>query len=130
MTGINRPALRYYGGKFRLAPWIVGQFPAHDCYVEPFGGAASVLFAKHPSRHEVYNDINGQVVGFFRVLREQPDALINAIRWTPHSRAEMRASWADPGEPGTLEAARRLYTRSYQSFSNAPLARCARQLLL
>lgn len=117
---ISRPALRYHGGKFRAAAWIISHFPAHECYTEAFGGAASVLLQKIPVRHEVYNDADSYLVGFFRVLREQTQALIDAIRWTPYSRAELRAAWADFGEAGTLEAARRLYVRSYQSFSNAP----------
>lgn len=117
-TAINRPALRYHGGKWRLARWITGFFPSHACYVEPFGGAASVLLQKEVSTHEVYNDLDGYVVGFFRVLREQPDVLINAIRWTPYSRAEFKAAWADRGEAGTVEAARRLYIRAYQTFGN------------
>lgn len=120
MSRITRPALRYHGSKFRIARWIIDQFPAHICYCEPFGGAASVLLQKEPAAHEVYNDLDAYVVGFFSVLRNEHKALIEAIRWTPYSRTELKAAWADKGEPGTVEAARRLYVRAYQSFSNAP----------
>lgn len=120
MNRISRPALRYHGSKFRLAQWIINQFPPHACYCEPFAGAASVLLQKEPSVHEVLNDLDDYVVGFFRVLRDQPAQLIEAIRWTPYSRTELKAAWSDKGTAGTVEAARRLYVRAYQSFSNAP----------
>lgn len=85
---VQHPALRYYGGKFRLGWWIAGQFPAHDTYVEPFGGAAGVLLRKHPSPVEIYNDLDGRLVSFFRVLRENPQTLIRSLRRTPFSREE------------------------------------------
>ncbi len=66
----TRPVIRYYGGKWRLAEWVIGHFPKHRCYVEAFGGAASVLMKKKPARAEVYNDMNGEVVNLFRVLRD------------------------------------------------------------
>jgi DNA adenine methylase len=90
----TRAALRYYGGKARLAPWIVAHLPPHVCYVEPFGGAASVLLRKPPAPYEVYNDLDGEVVGFFRVLRERPDDLLHAIALTPFARAEVDAACA------------------------------------
>jgi len=87
-NNIKRPALRYFGGKWRLAEWIISNFPPHTCYAEPFAGAASVLIRKEPSYCEVYNDLNGLAVNFFKVLRERPDELIRAIALTPYSRAE------------------------------------------
>lgn len=88
METVKRPALRYHGGKFRIAQWIINQFPEHLCYVEPFGGGGSVLLRKSPAKIEVYNDLNGGVVNFFRVLRERPADLIAAIELTPYSRKE------------------------------------------
>ena len=65
----TRPVLRYHGGKFRLAPWILTFFPRHTVYVEPFGGAAPVLLQKERLGAECYNDLDGEVVNLFRVLR-------------------------------------------------------------
>lgn len=77
-------------GKFRLAPWILAHFPAHRIYVEPFGGAAGVLIQKPRAYSEVYNDLDGDLVNFFRVvqnagLRQQ---LVEACVLTPYARAE------------------------------------------
>ena len=72
MATLNRPALRYYGGKWKMAPWIISHFPRMRNYVEPCGGAASVLLRKPKSPLETYNDVDGAVVNFFRVLRDQP----------------------------------------------------------
>jgi DNA adenine methylase len=109
---ITRPALRYYGGKWKLAPWIMKHFPPHACYCEPYGGAASVLLQKPPSELEVYNDAGRWVTTFFRVLRERPDELVHAIRLTPYSRAEFVEArvWTD--DP--LELARRVYVLAQQ----------------
>lgn len=109
---INRPALRYPGGKFAVASEILKFFPQHDCYVEPFGGGASLLLQKHPSPIEVYNDLDGQVVNFFRVLRERSEELIGVINLTPYSRQEHKLSFEETND--SLEAARRLYVRLCQ----------------
>lgn len=110
-----RPALRYHGGKWRAAPWIIGFLPVHECYVEPFGGGASVLLRKERSSLEVYNDLDGNVVNFFRVLRERPDELVRALYWTPFAHAEQKLSLEPSDDP--LEAARRLYVRSHMTIS-------------
>jgi len=78
----------WYGGKWALAPVIANLLPPHRVYVEVFGGAASVLFAKEKSFTEIYNDIDKKLVRFFRVLREHPKKLCKKLKWTPHSREE------------------------------------------
>ena len=84
----HRPALRYFGGKWRLAPWIISHFPKHVCYDESFCGAASVMMRKEPSRFEYLNDADGRVVNFFTQLRDHRVELERRISLTPFSRAE------------------------------------------
>lgn len=104
-----KPPFAYYGGKARLAPWIVSLMPRHEVYVEPCLGAGAVFFAKPPTEHEIINDLDGAIVTFFRVLRDRPDELIRLCELTPYARAELAA--ADPDEDGLdeLERARRLW---------------------
>lgn len=113
----KRPALRYYGGKWNLAPWIISHFPPHKNYVEPCGGAASVLLQKPRSPLETYNDLDGDVVNFFRVLRDQPDELIRRIRLTPWARTEYELAL----EPtiDNLERARRFWVFSIFSLNGS-----------
>ena len=117
--GIKHPAIRYHGGKFRLAPWIIGYFPEHRCFVEPFGGAASVLLRKEPSEAEVYNDLDGDVVNLFRVLRDPiaSRSLIDACALTPYSRTEFQCAYAPTCDP--VEQARRLIVRATMGFGSA-----------
>jgi len=115
MTTPRRPALKYYGSKWRLAGRIIGHFPPHTCYVEPYGGSAAVLLQKPPSCVEVYNDADRQVVSFFRVLRERTAELVQAIERTPFSRAELDLAYRPCRDE--LEQARRFYVRAWQSRS-------------
>lgn len=110
------PPLRYVGAKWMLADWILAQFPPHECYVEPFAGSAAVFFRKYPSAVEVLNDIDGDVVNFFRVLREAPDELLRAIELTPYSREEYQNSLGDNSKCDAIERARRFYVALWQSF--------------
>lgn len=113
---IDAPAIRYYGGKFRIADWIIAQFPPHVCYVEPYAGAASVLLRKPAARHEVINDLNGDIVNFFRVIRDWPEQFFRVISLTPYSRLELQLAWERTDDP--LESARRLWVRCWQSFGS------------
>lgn len=110
--------LRYFGAKNRLAPWISQHFPPHTCYVEPFGGSAAVLLNKAPSKVEIYNDLDGQVVNLFRVLRDKKQAkeLIRLVALTPFSRADWQASWkTNPTDP--VELAYLVLIRAWMSHS-------------
>lgn len=116
MMAIKSPAIRYYGGKFNLASWIIEHFPAHECYVEPFGGAANVLLCKPVSAHEAYNDLNGDVVNFFEMLRTRRDELLEQLLFTPYAEDEHAQAW--DYHPDSLERARRFYIRSWASFGS------------
>lgn len=115
---VRRPALRYYGSKWRLAPEIIALFPPHVCFCEPFGGSATILLQKPPSAIEVYNDLDCLVVNFFRVLRERPDELVRLIELTPYSRRELEEAVRYECED-ELELARCLFIQSWQSWAGA-----------
>lgn len=120
MNAPTRPVLRWHGGKWRLAPWIIGHFPPHRVYVEPFGGAASVLLRKPRTYAEVYNDLDDEVVGLFRVLRDPAGAerLAELLRLTPFARAEFTGAYQPTDDP--VERSRRLIVRAFMGFgSNA-----------
>lgn len=114
----TRPVLRYHGGKWRLAPWILEHMPPHKIYVEPFGGAASVLLQKKRVQTEVYNDLDEQVVSLFRVLQDSvlSEKLATTLRYTLFSRAEFDLSYEPTDCP--VEQARRLIVRSFFGYGS------------
>lgn len=116
---LMRPVLRWHGGKWLLAPWIISHFPSHRVYVEPFGGAASVLLRKPRAYAEVYNDLDDEVVNLFSVLRGPRAAeLVEALHLTPFASTEFKAAYAASDDP--VERARRTVVKSFQGFgSNA-----------
>lgn len=116
---LDHPIIRYHGGKFRLADWIISHFPKHETYVEPFGGGASVLLSKQPSRMEVYNDLDRDVVNFFEVLRDQQlaEELAQQIKLTPYSRVEFLNARDETSD--RIERARRLVIRAQMGFGSA-----------
>lgn len=116
MSEPRRPVLRYHGGKWLLAPWIISHFPPHRIYTEAFGGGGSVLVRKPRSPVEVYNDLDGEVVNLFRVLRDSPAELERALRCTPYSRAEFQAAYTPSDDP--VEQARRTVVRSSLGFGS------------
>lgn len=116
---IIAPVIRYHGGKFRLASWVIEHFPPHQVYVEPFGGAAGVLMQKPRSHGEVYNDLDGDIVNLFRVLQgaESRAALTELLILTPYARDEFDLAWEHTNEP--VERARRTVIRAQMGFGSA-----------
>lgn len=115
----RRPLLRYHGGKWMLAPWIIEHLPPHRVYVEPFGGAASVLLRKPRSYAEVYNDLDDEVVNLFRVVRERSAELTSALIFTPYARSEFNEAYRRAKDP--LERARRFVVRAAMGFGTSGL---------
>lgn len=108
-------AFGWYGGKFSHLDWLLPMLPEAQHYCEPFGGSAAVLLNREPSPVETYNDLDGEVVNFFRVLREHKEALIEAIGLTPFSREEFELAISEPrSELTDLERARRFFVRARQ----------------
>ena len=106
---VNSP-IKWVGGKSRFRKHIIALLPPHTCYVEPFGGAGWVLFGKKPSDVEILNDINQDLITFFRVLRDQPEDLIKAFDWALVSRAEFdRLAALETKKLSDLERAHRFY---------------------
>jgi DNA adenine methylase len=116
VTVPRRPVLRYHGAKYRIAQRIIEHFPAHRIYVEPFGGGAGVLLKKERSFAEVYNDLDGDVVNVFRVMRDPEAAprLAQLLELTPWSREEFRAAYEICADP--VERARRTIIRGFMAF--------------
>ncbi len=106
---LNSP-FKWVGGKSRLRKPIIDLLPSHTCYVEPFAGAAWVLFGKPPSDVEVLNDIDQELVTFFRVVKEQPEELIASFEWELVARAEFqRLAHLDPSQLTDVQRAHRFY---------------------
>ncbi|MGP8288969.1 DNA adenine methylase [Vreelandella zhanjiangensis] len=120
---MHSPVLRYHGGKWRVANWVLAHFPPHSVYVEPFGGAAGVLLQKEPAGAEVYNDLDSEIVNVFRVLRDQDSAkrLAHACSYTPYAREEYNLSQVPCTDP--IEQARRTLLRAWASFGSTGATR-------
>lgn len=118
-----RPVMRYHGGKWRLAPWVIAHFPPHRIYVEPFGGAASVLMRKPRVWGEVYNDLDDNVVNCMRVLQDPASAaqLAKRVSLTAFSRTEFRAAYGDQDSP--VDRAWAMIVRSFMGFGSASMTR-------
>lgn len=120
MSDPTRPVLRYHGGKWKLAPWIISHFPPHRTYVEPFGGGGSVLMRKPRAYAEIYNDRWRAVVDVFRSVRDPSLAaeLERRLRLTPFARDEFRGAYiADDDD--LVERARKAIVRSFMGFGSA-----------
>lgn len=115
-NGRKRIVFGWYGGKFSHLDWLLPQLPRGHHYCEPFAGSAAVLLNREPSAVETYNDIDGDVVNFFRMLRDRGDALVRAISLTPFSREEFhQAINGSTKGISDVERARRFYIRARQT---------------
>lgn len=111
----------YPGGKAVLSPWIVSHLPNHHCYVEVFGGSASVLLSKAESPVEVYNDRDGDLVHFFETFRDHTDELVAYLQDTPYAR-DIHRKWAGEFYAGyrpddDVERAARFFYIRYTQFA-------------
>jgi DNA adenine methylase len=112
-----QPPIPYFGSKASIANQIVALLPPHNAYIEPYGGSLCVLLAKPPILQEVVNDLNQEIVNFWRVLRERPNELERLAALTPHSRAEyLTQAHNHPTDP--LNGAWATWVRLTQSISS------------
>lgn len=107
-------AFGWYGGKFSHLDWLLPLLPNCHHYCEPFAGSAAVMLNRPPAPVETYNDLDGEVCNFFRVLREQKDVLVEAIGLTPFSREEFALACKLEKDLPPSERARRFYVRARQ----------------
>lgn len=111
----NLIAFGWYGGKYSHLDWLLPLLPDAQHFCEPFGGSAAVLINRIPAPVETYNDLDSEVVNFFRVLRDQKETLIEQIGFTPFSREEFELACQGPVDDlSELERARRFYIRARQ----------------
>ncbi|EJA5114222.1 DNA adenine methylase [Salmonella enterica] len=111
------PIVPWIGGKRRLAKHILPLFPAHTCYVEPFCGAAALYFLKTPSKTEVINDINGELVNLYRVVKHHLEEFIRQFKWALVSRQIYKWLQDTPEETLTdIQRAARFYYLQKQAF--------------
>lgn len=115
--------LKYPGAKNRIADWICEYIPEHDVYLEPFAGSLAVFFAKSPARIETINDLDGNVVNYFRVIREHAEELAIQLNMTPYSRDEYYRACEYIPEDSDIEKARKFAVRCWQGFGCSNLYR-------
>lgn len=115
------PVMKYHGAKWALANWLIDHFPAHQTYVEVFGGSAAVLLNKQPSRYEVYNDKNDVIVNLFRVIRddEMRDQLLKLLTMTPYSRTEFMDARHHDENCDPVTSAHKLLIRAQMGFGSS-----------
>lgn len=119
-----RSVLQYPGAKWSVADWIIGMMPQHKSYLEPFFGSGAVFFSKDPSPIETINDMDGEIVNLFSVIRTQPEALATALWATPYSRQTYDLAWQQLRD-GTMlqlddvERARLMLIRYWQTHGSS-----------
>lgn len=116
-----KSVLKYPGAKNRIAPWICGYIPEHDVYIEPFAGSLAVFFNKERCHIETVNDLDNEIVTFFKILRDRPDELIQKIDFTPFCRKEYEDAYSKDNEE--LEIARKFAVKCWMGFGCGNLYR-------
>lgn len=111
-----RPPVKWHGGKHYLARKIIPIFPLHRIYLEPFGGAASVLLNKPPVDVEAYNDLDLRITRLFRVLQNHGDEFIRKVQFVPYSQYEFDEAKVYPSNASDVDMALCDYIRWRQSF--------------
>lgn len=119
----KRPALAWYGGGWTRAPWTIGFFPeaAQVNFIDPTFGPGSVTLRKPQARLESINDKDRRVTNFFTQLRDNRDKLLELIKWSPYSQAELERCIPVAGDP--LEDARRFFILCWLTLQGGPTAR-------
>lgn len=102
--------IKYPGSKWTLAKTLVSYFPPHTAYIEPYFGSGALFFSKEKCNLEILNDINGEVVNAFKVIRDSPDQLMHGLRFTPYARDEYYNS--ESLSDDSVERARRFIVNS------------------
>lgn len=121
--GNMRTVLKYPGAKNRLADWICSFIPPHEVYVEAFAGSLAVFFNKIPARIETINDLDKNIVNYFKILRENPERLIEQLELTPYSRDEYYEACEYNESDSDIEKARKFVVRCWQGFGCSNLYR-------
>ena len=114
-----KAVLKYPGAKNRIADWICSYIPEHKVYLEPFAGSLAVLFNKPPAHIETVNDLDGEIVNFYQVLRDNPLDLQQLIDLTPYSREEYMRAYEPTNN--NIERARRFCVRCWMGFGSGNL---------
>jgi len=113
-----RAVLRYPGSKWRIADWIINHMPEHHTYIEPYFGSGAVFFKKPPSNIELINDIDGNIVNLYQLIRDDPERLANLIWLTPYARAEYDAAFDDDERTDQFEKARRFLIKCWMGYGS------------
>jgi DNA adenine methylase len=114
---MTSPIIPWLGGKRRLADIIIPRFPPHSCYVEVFAGGAALYFLRQPAEVEVINDVNGDVINLYRVVKNHLEEFVRQFKWALSSREVFKWLQVTPSETLTdIQKAARFYYLQHQAF--------------